>query len=72
MYYVISVYAGNYRTNARNNGHDRPKAFARGIFGSRKSARAYASALTDHYNDANVIFEALECNAAERRYTLSV
>ena len=72
MFYVVSVYAGNWRANARNNGHDKPEAFCRGIFGTRKGAKATRDALEAHYASDNVIFEVLECDAAERRYSLSV
>lgn len=72
MYYVIGVYCGNWRTRAPKRGEPKPKAIARGIYRSRKLATRHAQALEYHYNDPNVIFEALECDAAERRYDLSV
>lgn len=76
-YYSLSAYAGNYRTRTdRKANPERPTAFARGIHGTRKQAETHAAALAKHYGqegpDANVMFFALPCDVAERRYSLSV
>lgn len=75
-YLTISCYAGNYRTRTDTKRNaDKPKAFARGIFGGRgakATAERHAEALATHYgNDANVMFFALPYEVAVRRYTLS-
>ena len=74
-YLTVSCYAGNYRTQPARN-QPKPNAFARGIFGSKRQADAYAAALADYYGQdketANVMYFGLEYDPACRRYSLTV